>query len=100
MDYEEIRRRARQSLLRRGGRREIRGGSDKAAVAVQVSAVVKSGHPFAYCFPCLARVMMWPEKRIRETAQLLVVLQGFHVRRRTCYQCERTDDMIVVNDGE
>ena len=97
MDYEGTRRRARQLLLRRGGRSEVREDSDKTAVAEQVSAVIKSGHPFAYCFPCLARVMMWPEKRIRETAQLLVVLKGFHVRRRTCYQCERTDDMIVMS---
>jgi hypothetical protein len=74
------------------------GGSDKAALAQQVSAVVKAGHPLAYCFPCLARMLELSENRIRETAELLVALRRFHVEPRTCHRCERTDDMIVVKE--
>ena len=66
------------------------------SLADRVGAVVKSGHPFAYCFPCLAQVMMLPEKRIRDAAQILVGLRDFHVRGRVCYRCERTDDTIVM----
>jgi hypothetical protein len=62
--------------LRRRGRPEIRGGSERGI------------H--------VAQVMMLPEKRIRDAAQILVGLRDFHVRRRVCYRCERTDDMIVM----
>jgi hypothetical protein len=80
--------------LRRRGRPEIRGGSGEARLTHQIIAVVKSGLPF--CFPCLANVMMWPEKTIREAAQIVLRLRDFHVRRGVCHRCERTDDMIVL----
>ena len=73
---------------------EAENMSADARLTDEVIALVKSGPPF--CFPCLASVMMWPETTIRDAAQVVVGHPDFHVRQRTCYRCERTDDMIVM----
>jgi hypothetical protein len=60
------------------------------------SAVVRTGHPDAYCIPCLAGVLMDPERLVRDAAQLAMVKGGFCVERRTCSQCGRDDDALTV----
>jgi hypothetical protein len=75
---------------------EIRGGSDGATLAERISAVVRAGHPGAYCVPCLAGVLMEPEKLVRDSAQLAIVQDGLRVERRTCHQCGRADYALTV----
>ena len=82
--------------LRRRGRPEMRRGSDGVTLAERIRAVVRAGQPFAYCIPCLAVVLMAPEKLVRDSAQRAVVRDGLRVERRVCYQCGRTDDALTI----
>ena len=74
----------------------MRGGSGGATLTERISAVVKAGQPYAYCLPCLAVVLMAPEKLVRDSAQRAVIEDGLRVERRMCRQCGEIDDALSV----
>jgi len=87
--------------LRQRRKRPLMGGSGgTATLAERLGAVIKAGHPYAYCFRCLSHVMMLSEKAVREAAQVALLHDGFGLKRRVCHQCEGVDNALVVKDEE
>jgi hypothetical protein len=75
---------------------ETRQVSGDAALVERIDAITKAHHPFAYCLSCLAKVLMRPERSVREAAQIAILRDHLRVERRTCYQCGRSEDAITV----
>jgi hypothetical protein len=73
------------------GRRDLRAG---------VGTTVRENSPYARCFACLAVQLTVTEKTVtekmvREAAQVLIVREAFVLKRRVCYTCARTQDVII-----
>jgi hypothetical protein len=62
---------------------------------VVVAATVRENSPYARCFTCLGVQLMVTEKVVREAAQILIVRDAFVLKRRVCYTCERTEDVMI-----
>ena len=78
---------------------EVRRGSDAATLVERTRGLVRAGHPDAYCIPCLAGVLMAPEKLVRDAALLAVLHDGLRVERRMCHQCGHADDALSGSQG-
>jgi hypothetical protein len=63
--------------------------------AEQVARAVLQNSPYVRCFECLSRQVGLPDTTVRETAQIMIVRENFHVARRVCQICGRTDDVLV-----
>jgi hypothetical protein len=66
--------------------------------AEQVARAVLQDAPYVRCFRCLSLQVGQSEPATRETAQVLIVRDAFHVARRVCCICGRTDDMLVSGE--
>jgi hypothetical protein len=80
----------------RGERREAAMGATIADD--RLAAAVKAGHPKAYCFTCLGTALQTSPSKLREVAQILVLLGGFRSKERNCFHCGRPDNVIVVDE--
>jgi len=58
--------------------------------------LIKTEHPFVYCWSCLAAKLRIEEPKLRDTAQMLVVgqRQDFVLARREC-ACGASDQLLV-----
>jgi hypothetical protein len=63
--------------------------------AEQVARAVLQNSPYVRCFECLSRQVGLLDRVVREAAQVMIVRDDFHVERRVCYTCGRTDDALV-----
>jgi hypothetical protein len=60
-----------------------------------VARAVHEDSPFVRCFACLALHLVIAEKEVRETAQIMIIRDHFHIARRVCHVCFRTTDVLV-----
>jgi hypothetical protein len=60
-----------------------------------VAATVRENAPYARCFTCLGVQLIVTEKMVREAAQILIVRDAFTLKRRVCYTCQRTEDVMI-----
>jgi hypothetical protein len=63
--------------------------------AEQVARAVLQNSPYVRCFECLSRQVGLQDRAVREAAQVMIIRDDFHVARRVCYACGRTDDALV-----
>jgi hypothetical protein len=47
--------------------------SGDAALVERIGAITHAKYPFVYCLSCLAKVLMTPERSIREAAQIAIL---------------------------
>jgi len=63
----------------------------------QLADLIKTEHPFVYCWRCLAAKLRVSEARIRDTAQMVVFgqRQDFELARREYAACGASDQLLV-----
>jgi hypothetical protein len=60
-----------------------------------VARVVHEDSPFVRCFACLALHLVLAENEVRETAQIMIIRDHFHIARRGCHVCFRPAHVLV-----
>jgi hypothetical protein len=68
--------------------------------AEQVARAVLQNSPYVRCFECLSRQVGLLDRAVREAAQVMIVRDDFHVARRVCQICGRTDNALVSGKAQ
>ena len=77
------------------------GGGNTPVIVITVveelASYVRRKSPDAHCFTCIAAYLQTDERSLHEASQVLALLQGFRVSRRTYSACGQSRDVMELN---